>query len=121
MPTEPLTQIARLQRDNTALKEAESKMFQRVRTLERELKNINKEQDSAASVREAIYRLSAQAPKPPKWIAKPCEGRTYGRANDHVVRLALGRSSPRRRGWRGERVQPHHCQAPRANPCRPDD
>ena len=78
MPTEPLTQLARLQRDNAALKEAESKMFQRVRTLERELKNINKEQDSAASIREAIYRLSAQAPKPPRWIAKPAKGGLTG-------------------------------------------
>jgi len=70
MPAATLTEIERLRRDNTALKEAEAKTFQRVRQLERELKEIGREKDSAEDVREIIYRLSAQSPNPPKWISR---------------------------------------------------
>ena len=65
-----LTEIESLKRDNRALKEAETKTYQRVRQLERELKDIHLEKDSAEDVRETIYRLSAQTPNPPKWISR---------------------------------------------------
>jgi hypothetical protein len=64
----PYTDLERLRHDNQALKEAEAKSFQRVRQLERELKDIQREKDSAENIRETIYSLSAQTPEPPKWI-----------------------------------------------------
>jgi predicted phosphodiesterase len=66
-----LSEIERLRRDNLALKEAEAKTYYRVRQLERELKQINQEKDSAENVREKIYRLAAQSPSPPKWLSVP--------------------------------------------------
>jgi hypothetical protein len=67
MPAQ-LAEIDKLRRDNLTLKEAEEKTFARVRQLERELKEIKKEQDTAEAIREKIYGLAAQTPKPPKWI-----------------------------------------------------
>ncbi len=62
-------EIERLRRDNLALKEAEEKTYARVRQLERELKEFRKEKDTAEAIREKIYGLAAQTPKPPKWIS----------------------------------------------------
>ncbi len=68
-------ELERLRHDNQALKEAEAKTFQRVRQLERELKEINRDKDTAEDVRETIYKLSAQSINPPKWIS---EARRHG-------------------------------------------
>ncbi len=65
-----LTEVERMRRDNQALRDAESKAFQRVRQLERELKDIGREKDTAEDVRKTIYRLSAQTPHPPKWVSR---------------------------------------------------
>jgi hypothetical protein len=65
-----LTEVEQLRRDNLAIKETEAKTFQRVRLLERELKEINRENNSAEKVREDIYRLAAQTPDPPKWLSR---------------------------------------------------
>ncbi len=66
-----LSDIERLRSDNQALRDAESKTFQRVRQLERELKDIGREKDTAEDVRRTIYRLAAQIPHPPKWVSQP--------------------------------------------------
>ena len=65
-----LTESERLKNDNAALREAESKGFARIRELERRLREINREQDTAEHIRETIYRLAAQTPEPPKWISR---------------------------------------------------
>jgi hypothetical protein len=70
MPPKQLNEVERLRRDNQALKEVEAKTFQKVRQLERELKEINREKDSAEDVRETIYKLAAQSPSPPKWVSR---------------------------------------------------
>ncbi len=62
-------EVAQLRVDNKALKELEGKTFNRLRQLERELKDVKQEKDSAEEVREKIYRLAAQTPDPPRWIA----------------------------------------------------
>ena len=111
MAAKILTESERLKNDNAALREAESKGFARIRELERRLREINREQDTAEHIRETIYRLAAQTPDPPKWVSRTRAPWSSRRADDDLERLALGGESKSHRSRRRQQLQPDHRQA----------
>lgn len=70
MPQKQFTELERLRADNAALKDSEARTYSKLRALEKELAAIRRENATAASIREEIYKLAAVTPDPPKWIAR---------------------------------------------------
>ena len=55
----------------TAVTDEKAKLETKVKTLERELASIVKDNISCANIRETIFGLANETPSPPEWIIKP--------------------------------------------------
>ena len=55
---------------NTIIRDPMEKMKLENQQLKRQLDEVQRDNDTAASIREAIYGLSVQTPEPPRWLNK---------------------------------------------------
>ena len=53
---------------NTIIRDPMDKLKLENQQLKRQLNEVQRDNDTAASIREAIYGLSAQSPEPPRWL-----------------------------------------------------
>lgn len=56
---------------NSPVLDAAAKLATEVKMLKRQLASMQKDQDTAAVIRQEIFDLSARSPEPPKWLLKP--------------------------------------------------
>lgn len=66
---------------NAIVVDKEAKLSTEVKLLRKQLENITRDNDTAATIRKRIYDLSAHTPAPPSWLIKPGKAGSRGVPN----------------------------------------